>query len=185
MLCFAYDVQKQPAPQWFCRPIVIAPQHSLLVQRLKAIALARLRNSQITAAARIAAPKIHVCWRLRGVGENRFATDLACLRVLHAGCGTACLRLFAGQPRPHERETILSTCGHLGGSDRALCRSVVDDHHVIANYKRSCLEAMTLLMQGSAWAKVKSLPATLTCREGLARAGYPVKGILHKLMGAR
>ena len=86
---------------------------------------------------------------------------------------------------PHERETMLSTCGHLGGSDRALCRSVVDDHHVIANYKRSCLEAMTLLMQGSAWAKVKSLPATLTCREGLARAGYPVKEILHKLTGAR
>ena len=86
---------------------------------------------------------------------------------------------------PHERETMLSTCGHLGGSDRALCRSVVDDQHVIANYKRSCLEAMTLLMQGSAWARVKSLPATMTCREGLARAGYPVKDILHKLTGAR
>jgi hypothetical protein len=30
---------------------------------------------------------------------------------------------------------------------------------------------------------VRSLPATLTCREGLARAGYPVKEILHKLTG--
>jgi hypothetical protein len=86
---------------------------------------------------------------------------------------------------PHERETMLSTCGRLGGNDRALCKSVVDDQHVIANYKRSCLEAMTLLMQGSAWAKVRSLPATLTCREGLARAGYPVKEILHKLTGVQ
>jgi hypothetical protein len=84
---------------------------------------------------------------------------------------------------PHERDTMLSTCGRLGGNDRALCRSVVDDHNVIANYKRSCLEAMTLLMQGSAWSKVKSLPATLTCREGLARAGYPVKDIMRKLTG--
>jgi len=86
---------------------------------------------------------------------------------------------------PHERATMLSTCGRLGGSDRALCRSVVDDRHIIANYKRSCLEAMTLLLQGSTWAKVKSLPPTLTCREGLARAGYPVKEILRKLTGAR
>ena len=86
---------------------------------------------------------------------------------------------------PQERDMMLSTCGKLGGNDRALCRDVVDDQRVIANYKRSCLEAMTLLMQGTTWAKVKSLPATLTCREGLARAGYPVKEILHKLMGAR
>jgi hypothetical protein len=86
---------------------------------------------------------------------------------------------------PHERDTMLSTCGRLDGNDRALCRSVVDDHHVIANYKRSCLQAMTLLMQGSAWAKVKSLPATLTCREGLARAGYPVKEIMRKLTGVQ
>jgi len=104
------------------------------------------------------------------------------------------LTLAAAQPAsayslvsldPHERETMLSTCGRLDGSDRALCQSVVDDKHVIANYKRSCLEAMTLLMQGSAWARVKSLPATLTCREGLARAGYPVKEILRKLTGAK
>jgi len=86
---------------------------------------------------------------------------------------------------PQERETMLSTCGRLGGNDRALCRQVVDDHHVIANYKRSCLEAMTLLLQGSTWAKVKSLPATLTCREGLAQAGYPVKDIMRKLTGAQ
>ena len=44
---------------------------------------------------------------------------------------------------------------------------------------------MTLLMQGTAWARVKSLPATLTCREGLAQAGYPVKDIMHRLMGAQ
>jgi len=86
---------------------------------------------------------------------------------------------------PQERETMLSTCGRLGGNDRALCRQVVDDRHVIANYKRSCLEAMTLLLQGSTWAKVKSLPATLTCREGLAQAGYPVKDIMRKLTGAQ
>ena len=86
---------------------------------------------------------------------------------------------------PQERDMMLSTCGKLGGNDRTLCRNVVDDHRVIANYKRSCLQAMTLLLQGTTWARVKSLPATLTCREGLARAGYPVKEILHKLMGAR
>lgn len=85
---------------------------------------------------------------------------------------------------PHERDMMLSTCGKLGGNDRSLCRDVVDDHRVIANYKRSCLHAMTLLMQGTTWAKVKSLPATLTCREGLAQAGYPVKDIMHRLTGA-
>ena len=84
---------------------------------------------------------------------------------------------------PQERDMMLSTCGKLGGNDRALCRNVVDDHRVIANYKRSCLQAMTLLLQGTTWARVKSLPATLTCREGLAQAGYPVKEILHRLMG--
>lgn len=107
-------------------------------------------------------------------------------------CG--CLMLAAVEPAaayslvsldPHERETMLSTCGRLDDADRALCRSVVDDQHVVANYKRSCLEALTLLMQGSAWAKVRSLPATLSCREGLARAGYPVKEIMRKLTGAR
>jgi hypothetical protein len=86
---------------------------------------------------------------------------------------------------PQERDTMLSTCGRLGGNDRSLCRSVVDDQRVIANYKRSCLEAMTLLLQGTAWAKVKSLPATFTCRQGLAHAGYPVKDIMRKLTGAQ
>ena len=86
---------------------------------------------------------------------------------------------------PHERDMMLSTCGKLGGNDRTLCRDVVDDHRVIANYKRSCLHAMTLLMQGTTWARVKSLPATFTCREGLARAGYPVKDIMHRLTGAQ
>jgi len=80
---------------------------------------------------------------------------------------------------------MLSTCGKLGGNDRALCRDVVDDQRVVANYKRSCLQAMTLLMQGTTWSKVKSLPATFTCREGLARAGYPVKDIMHRLTGAQ
>ena len=86
---------------------------------------------------------------------------------------------------PQERESMLSACQRLGGNDGALCRSVVEDQRVIANYKRSCLQAMTLLLQGTAWAKVKSLPATLTCREGLAHAGYPVKEIMHRLTGAR
>jgi hypothetical protein len=86
---------------------------------------------------------------------------------------------------PQERADMLSACQRLGGDDRALCRSVVEDHRVIANYKRSCLQAMTLMLQGSTWAKVKSLPATLTCREGLAHAGYPVKDIMRKLTGAR
>ena len=84
---------------------------------------------------------------------------------------------------PQERDMMLSTCGKLGGNDRTLCRDVVDDHRVIANYKRSCLQAMTLLLQGTTWARVKSLPATLTCREGLAQAGYPVKDIMHRLTG--
>ena len=84
---------------------------------------------------------------------------------------------------PNERSMMLSTCGKLGGNDRTLCRDVVDDHRVIANYKRSCLQAMTLLLQGTTWARVKSLPATLTCREGLAQAGYPVKDIMHRLTG--
>jgi hypothetical protein len=45
-----------------------------------------------------------------------------------------------------------------------MCRSVVDDGKVVVNYKRSCLEAMTLLLHGTAWSKVKSLPSAMTCR---------------------
>ncbi|HXD44525.1 MAG TPA: hypothetical protein VN655_05250 [Pseudolabrys sp.] len=114
-------------------------------------------------------------------------------RILFA-CAIAAAALAAAVPAsayslvslaPQERDMMLSTCGKLGGNDRALCRSVVEDHRVIANYKRSCLEAMTLLLQGTAWSRVKSLPATLTCRAGLAQAGYPVKDIMHRLTGAQ
>lgn len=84
---------------------------------------------------------------------------------------------------PNERTHMLTTCGRLPGNDQALCRSVVDDSRVIANYKRSCLHAMTLLLKGTAWDAVKSLPATLTCREGLGKAGYPVKDIMKRLTG--
>lgn len=86
---------------------------------------------------------------------------------------------------PQERESMLSACQNLRGSDRTLCRDVVEDRRVIANYKRSCLQAMTLLMQGSNWARVKSLRPTLTCREGLVRAGYPVHEIMRRLTGGR
>lgn len=85
---------------------------------------------------------------------------------------------------PNERAHMLTTCGRLPGNDQTLCRNVVDDHRVIANYKRSCLHAMTLLLKGTAWDAVKSLPATLTCREGLGKAGYPVKDIMRRLTGA-
>lgn len=61
---------------------------------------------------------------------------------------------------------MLRTCMHLHGQDRALCRQVVYDSHVIANDKRSCLEAMMLLLKGSAWSVVKSLPPMLTAALG-------------------
>ncbi|HZQ11716.1 MAG TPA: hypothetical protein VFB31_02780 [Pseudolabrys sp.] len=86
---------------------------------------------------------------------------------------------------PSEREHMLSACNRLPNNDKPLCREVVDDHKVIANYKRSCLEAMTLMLKGSTWAMVKSLPATATCRQGLAQAGYPVKDILRRLAGGQ
>lgn len=107
-------------------------------------------------------------------------------------CGIVVLALTAARPalsyslvslEPNERETMLTTCQRLRGNDQALCRNVVDDKKVIANYKRSCLHAMTLLLQGTAWAAVKSLPATLSCREGLGQAGYPVKDIMRRLTG--
>jgi hypothetical protein len=84
---------------------------------------------------------------------------------------------------PDERTAMLSTCSRLSGDDQTMCRSVVDDGKVVVNYKRSCLEAMTLLLHGTAWSKVKSLPPAMTCREGLARAGYPVQRILRRLAG--
>ncbi|MEI9805838.1 MAG: hypothetical protein WDN48_17380 [Pseudolabrys sp.] len=79
---------------------------------------------------------------------------------------------------------MITTCNRLNGNDQSLCRSVVDDHKVIANYKRSCLEAMTLLLRGTAWAVVRSIPSTANCRQGLIQAGYPVKDILRRLTGA-
>ena len=84
---------------------------------------------------------------------------------------------------PNEREHMIATCNRLPGNDRALCHTVVDDHKVIANYKRGCLEAMTLLLKGTAWATVKSMPSALSCRQGLAQAGYPVGDIMRRLTG--
>ena len=86
---------------------------------------------------------------------------------------------------PNERVAMLSTCDRLPGNDRSMCHKVVDDHAVVANYKRSCLEAMTLLLKGTAWAMVKSLPPTAACRQGLMQAGYPVKDIMRRLAGAQ
>jgi hypothetical protein len=108
------------------------------------------------------------------------------------GCLGVVFALTAGGPafayslvslEPNERENMLTTCNRLPGNDRSLCRDVVDDHKVIANYKRGCLEAMTLLLKGTAWATVKSLPAAMSCREGLAHAGYPVGDIMRRLTG--
>jgi hypothetical protein len=79
---------------------------------------------------------------------------------------------------------MLTTCQRLRGNDQTLCRNVVDDARVIANDKRSCLEAMTLLLKGTTWARVRSLPPTITCRYGLLKAGYPVKDIMRRLTGA-
>ena len=77
---------------------------------------------------------------------------------------------------------MLTACQRLHrGKDKDLCRQMVDDRQLIANAKRSCLWAMTALMQGTAWAKVKSLPATFACTASLRRAGYPVKAVLRRL----
>ncbi len=85
---------------------------------------------------------------------------------------------------PSERDAMLTTCRHLRGGDQALCRDVVNDDNLVANAKRSCLHAMTLMLQGSAWAAIKSLPPAVACREGLQRAGYPVNDISRRLAGA-
>ena len=61
---------------------------------------------------------------------------------------------------------------------------MVNDGSMIANTKRSCLQALTLLLQGSTWAAIRGLPPALTCREGLARAGYPIQDISRRLAGA-
>jgi hypothetical protein len=107
-------------------------------------------------------------------------------------CAAIALSFAAARPaaayslqtlEPHERTAMLRTCMHLDGQQRSLCQQVVDDGHVIANDKRSCFEAMMLLLQGSTWSMVKSVPPTLTCRAGLSRAGYPVRSILQRLSG--
>lgn len=77
---------------------------------------------------------------------------------------------------PHERTAMLRTCMHLHSQNRALCRQLFDDSHVIVNEKRSCHEAMTLRLQGSAWSMVKRLPPMLTCRAGPSRASYRCGG---------
>jgi hypothetical protein len=95
-------------------------------------------------------------------------------------CALAALALFAARPafacslvslEPNERQHMLTTCSRLPDNDRSLCNRVVDDSNVVANYKRSCLEAMTLLLKGTAWSIVRGMPAAATCRVGLARDG--------------
>ncbi len=108
----------------------------------------------------------------------------SCLAVVWSLAGAApALAYSLVSLEPNERENMLTTCNRLPGNDRSLCRDVVDDHKVIANYKRGCLEAMTLLLKGTAWSTVKSLPAAMSCREGLAQAGYPIKDIMRRLTG--
>ena len=83
-----------------------------------------------------------------------------------------------------ERDAMLATCRQLPGADQTLCRDVVGDDNVIANTKRSCLHAMKAMLQGSAWATVRGLPDAMSCRSGLARAGYPVNSVMQRLAGA-
>jgi hypothetical protein len=113
------------------------------------------------------------------------------VRIIIA-CAVVVLSLVAARPalayslvslEPNERENMLTTCNRLPGNDRSLCRNVVDDQKVIANYKRGCLEAMTLILKGTGWATVKSLPAALSCKQGLLQAGYPVGDIMRRLTG--
>jgi hypothetical protein len=125
--------------------------------------------------------------RLRQYRERRMPV----IRIITT-CAAIALSFAAARPaaayslqtlEPHERTAMLRTCMHLDGQQRSLCQQVVDDGHVIANDKRSCFEAMMLLLQGSTWSMVKSVPPTLTCRAGLSRAGYPVRRILQRLSG--
>ena len=121
---------------------------------------------------------------VRGLaGRAALIVTLAAMLVATAGLPRPAAALSLLHLAPHERLAMLKTCRHLDGQDEALCRRVVDDPHVIANDKRSCLWAMTALLQGSTWERVKSLPATLTCSAGLRRAGYPVRSILRRLNG--
>jgi len=99
------------------------------------------------------------------------------MRVLLALAFFALSPASQAQERSGERSMMMATCGRVG-SEGALCRSVVNDARVSMNTKRSCLEAITLILQGTGWSKVRSLPPTLTCESGLGRAGYPVAELL-------
>ena len=107
-------------------------------------------------------------------------------------CGVVTLSLAAAWPaysfslaslEASERDAMLATCKHLPGQDASLCRDVVNDGNMVANYKRSCLLAMKLMLQSSTWATIRSLPPAVTCREGLQRAGYPVTELSRRLAG--
>ena len=110
-------------------------------------------------------------------------TMLCAIIVSSLAAATPAFAFSLASLQPNERESMLSTCSRLRGNDQSLCRDVVNDGKVVANYKRSCLEAMTLLLRGTAWATVRSLPPTMTCREGLRQAGYPVGDIMRRLAG--
>jgi hypothetical protein len=86
---------------------------------------------------------------------------------------------------PHERDAMLSACGNLSGGDRSLCVEVVNDDSIVANTKRSCLQAMRHMVRGSAWDTVRGTPYAMTCRDGLRRAVYPVNSVMRRLAGAQ
>lgn len=112
----------------------------------------------------------------------RFHAVIVAIVFLLAAVAPAAAAYSLRHLKPGERTAMLNACRRLQhGEDRDLCRRIVDDPRLIANDKRSCLWAMTALMQGSAWDKVKSLPATYTCTAGLRRAGYPVSAVLRRL----
>jgi hypothetical protein len=121
--------------------------------------------------------------RMRGGG--RLLHGLAIAALAAVALAVSVLVVSTDSLEPKERAAMLTTCNRLGGNDRALCRQVVDDLNVGANTKRSCLQAMTAMLQGSTWARVKDLPPTLTCRYGLGRAGYPVQDVVQRLTGAK
>ena len=110
---------------------------------------------------------------------------LAVCALAAVALGVSVIVVSTDTLEPKERGAMLTTCNRLAGNDRALCHQVVDDPNVSANTKRSCLHAMTAMLHGSPWARVKDLPPTLTCRYGLGRAGYPVQDVVQRLTGAR
>jgi len=111
--------------------------------------------------------------------------SIACAAVvlsLAATCPAYSFSLVSLEPR--EVSAMLATCRQLPGADGSLCRDVVNDDKMIANYKRSCLHAMRSMLQGSTWAAIRGLPDAVSCREGLTRAGYAVQDISRRLAGA-